>query len=249
MARRLRVHHAPLAEGDLVLRGEAFAYAAVVHRARVGHEVELFDGAGRTALGTFTAFEAEAAHVRVTSVTEAAPRTREVELVQALGKGDKIDESLRDACELGLAAASVVEAARSVRKLDDAGRHKLRARLERIAAEAARQAHVPVVASLHGPCSLEEALARPRDPACLRVLFDPTATAPLFAIFENAPPLTPFAFAVGPEGGFGEEERSLALAHGWRLARFGATVLRTETMAAAVLGAVRAFDDADRRPR
>jgi 16S rRNA (uracil1498-N3)-methyltransferase len=247
MARRLRVHHAPLATGPLVLRGEAFAYAAVVHRARIGHEIELFDGEGATAFGAFTTFEADAAHVLVTHLGHTGTSLREVELVQALGKGDKIDESVRDACELGLTRATVVEAARSVRKLDEAGRTKLCARLERIAAEAARQAHAPRVATITGPMALEEALRLERTSGTLRVFFDPTAATPLFDLLREASPLAPLAFAVGPEGGFTAEERALALAHGWTPARFGTTVLRTETMAAAVIGALRAFDDADDR--
>lgn len=247
MARRLRLHHAPLAEGELVLRGEAFAYAAVVHRARVGHEIELFDGEGTTALGTFMAFEADAAHVRVARLDQTLTSLRPVELVQALGKGDKIDESLRDACELGLTHATVVEASRSVRKLDEGGRTKLRGRLERIAAEAARQARTPRVATIEGPLTLDEGLLRARPPETLRIFFDPTGAAPLFELLRRAPTGTPLAFAVGPEGGFTAEERARAVALGWLPARFGTTVLRTETMAAAVLGALRAFDDADER--
>jgi 16S rRNA (uracil1498-N3)-methyltransferase len=249
MARRLRVHHACLAEGALSLRGEAFAYVAVVHRARVGQKLELFDGQGTTALGHFTDFEANAAHVLVTSVRHAYPALRQIELVQALGKGDKIDESLRDACELALSHATVVEAARSVRKLDEVSRTKLRARLERIAAEAARQAHAPCVAQVHGPVDLEAGLSLARSPETLRVFFDPTASTPLLDRVRAAPPLAPVAFAVGPEGGFTPKERARAAQLGWVATRFGTTVLRTETMAAAVLGALRAFDDADERAR
>ena len=140
-----------------------------------------------------------------------------------------------------------VEAARSVRKLEEAGRAKLRGRLERIAAEAARQARTPRVATIDGPLSLDEGLLRARPPETLRVFFDPTGAAPLFELLRGAPTGTPLAFAVGPEGGFTGEERARAVALGWLPARFGTTVLRTETMAAAVLGAVRAFDDADER--
>ncbi len=249
MARRLRVHHPHLAEGPLVLQGEAFAYAAVVHRARVGHEVALFDGHGVTALGRFTAFEADAAHVLVTSVSRTDPALREVELVQALGKGDKIEESLRDACELGLSSATVIESARSIRKLDAAGRTKLHARLERIATEAARQANAPHVARIDGPVEIDAGLARPRGDTTLRVVFDPAASTPLFDLLRATAPLSPVSFAVGPEGGFSVDERERATTLGWVSARFGTTVLRTETMAAAVLGALRAFDDADDRPR
>ena len=42
--------------------------------------------------------------------------------------------------------------------------------------------------------------------------------------------------AVGPEGGFSDEELALALAHGWRKVNLGPRILRVET-AAIVLAA------------
>jgi 16S rRNA (uracil1498-N3)-methyltransferase len=247
MPRRLRVHHSPIALGSVALRGEAFAYAAVVHRARVGHAVELFDGEGRRGVGQFTAFDAEAAHLVVTEVGEDASELRPVTLVQALGKGEKVEESLRDACELGLAEFVAVEASRSVRKLDAAARAKLLARLERIAAEAARQSHAARVATIAAPASLEDAFAASRPG--LKLVFDPSGAVPLFERLRATPPLTSITIAVGPEGGFTAAELAAARDRGWRAVRLGETVLRTETMAAAALGAIRAFDDADERPR
>ena len=47
------------------------------------------------------------------------------------------------------------------------------------------------------------------------------------------------AFAVGPEGGFSAVEVDLARSKGFVPASLGEFVLRTETVAAAVLGAVR----------
>ena len=247
MARCLRVFHTPLALGDVVLRGEAFAYSAVVHRARIGHPIELFDGAGQSALGTFVRFEADAAHVSVTELTETASAVRPVRLVQCLAKGDKIDEVLRDACELGLRQLVIADAARSVRKLDGAAGAKLRDRLARIASEAARQALSPHVAEVLGPIALKQALAREAGDEPLRVVLDPRGSLPFFEALRGAAPGAPLAIAVGPEGGFTEDELALAVSAGWQPVRLGSTVLRTETMAAATLGALRAFDDVDAR--
>jgi len=247
MPRLLRVFHSPIAEGPAELRGDAFAYAAVVHRARVGHEVELFDGEGRRGRGRFTAFDAEAAHVVVEAIEEGSGGLRPVTLVQALGKGDKVEESLRDACELGVAAFVPAEASRSVRRLDAAGRAKLAGRLERIAAEAARQAHAPRVAAVHAPVMVAEAFAAAR--SGLKLVFDPSGSTPLFEALRGAGALEGVALAIGPEGGFTPDEIAQARGCGWRAVRLGGTVLRTETMAAAALGAIRAFDDDDDRTR
>jgi len=49
------------------------------------------------------------------------------------------------------------------------------------------------------------------------------------------------AFAAGPEGGLTTEEARSAEAEGWTLVSLGSLILRTETVPAAVLGAVRVF--------
>jgi 16S rRNA (uracil1498-N3)-methyltransferase len=68
------------------------------------------------------------------------------------------------------------------------------------------------------------------------------ATAPLApALAEALAAQRPMAFAVGPEGGFSDEEAQLAEARGWLLSSLGPFILRTETVAAAVLGAVRVW--------
>jgi 16S rRNA (uracil1498-N3)-methyltransferase len=50
---------------------------------------------------------------------------------------------------------------------------------------------------------------------------------------------TGVAFAVGPEGGLAREEVERADARGWLVRSLGATILRTETAATALLGAWR----------
>jgi len=48
-------------------------------------------------------------------------------------------------------------------------------------------------------------------------------------------PSQELALAVGPEGGFTEEEISLAQSHGWRTVALGARLLRIETAAIALV--------------
>ena len=189
MARCLRVFHSPVERGAVALRGETFAYVAVVHRARIGHRIELFDGEGHTAIGTFVRFESDAAHVEITEIVASSLALRPVRLVQCLSKGDKIDETLRDACELGVKHVVVAEAARSVRKLDEAGGTKLRERLSRVAAEAARQALSPHVATVSGPAPLATAFGDGVEP--LRLVLDPTGAAPFFDALSAAPARAP----------------------------------------------------------
>jgi 16S rRNA (uracil1498-N3)-methyltransferase len=49
--------------------------------------------------------------------------------------------------------------------------------------------------------------------------------------------------AIGPEGGFDDDELELARAAGFRIARLGRFTMRTETVCAAALGALAALID------
>jgi 16S rRNA (uracil1498-N3)-methyltransferase len=54
---------------------------------------------------------------------------------------------------------------------------------------------------------------------------------------EMKPPLATF-IAVGPEGGFSDEEVNAAIAYGWQCVSLGPRVLRIETAAVALAGAI-----------
>ena len=54
---------------------------------------------------------------------------------------------------------------------------------------------------------------------------------------------TPVIFAVGPEGGWAEDELSQFDAAGWRSVSLGAAILRAETAAIAALAAAAAILD------
>lgn len=68
------------------------------------------------------------------------------------------------------------------------------------------------------------------------------ATEPLApALFEALAQGASLAFACGPEGGLEDVEVEQARSRGWHTVSLGPLALRTETVAAAVLGAVRVW--------
>src|SRR5207245_1146158 len=67
----------------------------------------------------------------------------------------------------------------------------------------------------------------------LRVLAHPAQAEPLTTLQTG---LQPTRIAVGPEGGFTDEEVAFAIQHGWRTVSLGPRILRVET-AALVLAA------------
>ncbi|MBX3208340.1 MAG: 16S rRNA (uracil(1498)-N(3))-methyltransferase [Labilithrix sp.] len=230
-----------LAEGERALPAETSRYLCRVRRLVAGDRFVAFDPATRTeADAVIVEASAEAARVAV-----GAPRPAsvvagaELVLVYALAKGDKVDTVVRDATELGATRVLVTRTERAVVKASrDRAADKLD-RWRRVAEQAARQCGRSDPPAIDGVFDWPEALERAGDCEA-RFCLDPRAPDALgrglrTAVEQGAS----VAFAVGPEGGLSAAEVDLARAKGFLPTSLGAFVLRTETVAAAVLGAVR----------
>lgn len=232
-----------LADGERVLPAEESRYLARVLRLGAGDRFVAFDPDARTEADCVVV-DPSPGGVRVkiegTRPAQVTAKTR-LALVYALAKGDKIDAVVRDATELGATDVILAQTARSVVKLDNAA-DRAAAKLDRwrrIAEQAARQcgrADPPAIDGVYDwPSALDRAAG-----CDARFCLDPRAEHGLGAALGPAVARgASIAFAIGPEGGLSEEEVDVAAGKGFLPASLGPFVLRTETVAAAVLGAVR----------
>jgi 16S rRNA (uracil1498-N3)-methyltransferase len=229
-----------------VLDANAARYVARVLRLKEGDLFVAFDPASR--------MEADASIVRVTPrevvVHVDEPRAgavvapRDVTWVQGMAKGEKMDAIVRDATELGATSFVAAATERAVARVAAERGDARRGRWERIAREAARQSGRADAPRVTGPLDWDEALATV-DEGAARFLLWESATEPLAGpLAEALADGRGLAFAVGPEGGITEGEARRATERGWRALSLGPLILRTETVAAAVLGAARVWSDA-----
>ena len=230
-----------LAAGERTLGAATSHYLARVLRLRAGSEFVGFDPAtGMEADAIVVRADGDAIAVRfgpARAGRTAAPRA--LTWIQGFAKADKCDAIVRDATELGATRIIVATTRRSVVKLDDARADARVTRWVRIAEEAARQCGRSDAPIVERPQAWADALSRAEvHPA--RFLLWERATEPLgSSLFDVLAGGEDLAFACGPEGGIEDDEAELATARGWKAASLGPLVLRTETVAAAVLGAVR----------
>ena len=236
----VRLPWSALVEGRVALDREASHYLARVRRLATGDALEVFDPTTRS--------EAEAVVFAVDSrgtvtLEVATPRAsrrlpgRAVTLLQGLGKGDKLDAIVRDATELGATAIRPVLTQRSVPTRGSDARVD---RWRRIAIEAARQCGRGDVPDVDEPTPLGTSLEVASGDA--RIIFLPSAREPLGARLATLAPNASIALLVGPEGGLDDDEVATTLAAGFIPCRLGTFVLRTETVAAAALGAIAALE-------
>jgi 16S rRNA (uracil1498-N3)-methyltransferase len=232
--------------GELRLTGPLARYLARVRRLRAGDALVAFDPATRREADVEVVWaEPDAVTVRAGELRDGSRQAaRDLTWVQGLAKGDKCDAVVRDATELGVTRIIVTATRRSIVRLDPRRALERQARWARIAQEAARQSGRSDVPRVDSPCGWSEALTRACVPGGLGFCLWERATDPLGPALQEALDLAgPLAFACGPEGGLEEREVDEARARGWMIASLGRLALRTETVAAAVLGAVRVLSE------
>ena len=224
----LRVPFEDLSAGERELDAEQARYMVRVHRLRAGDPFVAFDPK--------RAIEADGEviagdRVRLGEPRAAAVASREVTWIHGCPKGDKADAIVRDATELGATRIIFVHTARIVAKPPSSRVE----RWTRIAREAARQCGRADAPEIAIETKWEAALATD---AATRVCLDPRG-APLRDVLARAK--GSLAFAAGPEGGLTAAEIAAAEAHGFVICKLGAFTMRTETVPAAVLGALAMF--------
>jgi 16S rRNA (uracil1498-N3)-methyltransferase len=215
--------------GAAELRGEEARHLTRVLRAEPGQRYEITDSQS-----AWLAEIAEAHGDRVVFRLIEPATSPEVPvrltLSAALIKFDRLEWMIEKVTELGVEHIRPFEAARSEKGLAGAA-PKRAARWQRIAKESSQQSRrlrapeiVPVV-------SFESALAEPGD---YRYFLDEAGTAPLVRMLPPSPPrFASVGLLTGPEGGWTENERELAVAAGWQPVLLGPQILRAETAAIA----------------
>lgn len=236
----LRVPVVPLREGRSALDEPTSRYLVRVHRMRAGDRFFAFDpesaleGDARIVSDRLPHAEIEIDSVRATTARPA----RRTTLLQAVGKGDKPEQVVRDATVLGATRVVFVETERCVARASGEGK-KVRER--RVAVEAARQAGRGDLPELLGPTSLPEAFALVADaPRKLVFCWHPESRA-VFDALEGWSEEEELVLLIGPEGGLAPEEIEAARGAGFAPVSLGPFVLRTETAATVALGVVQSY--------
>lgn len=239
----LRVPLDALQPGPRRLQGEALHYVTRVHRCKAGDRLLAFDPVAQLeAPGVLRSVESSVALVDLEQPRQAerVPAAR-VTLVYALAKGDKVDQVVRDGTALGVTRLVLTCAERSVVRLDAERSASKRRRWQTIAVESARQCGRGDLPELEGPWPFEEALRAGVTPGGTALCLAADAERPLSSALRAWNASTELTLLVGPEGGFSEAEIRAARAAGYQTTCLGPFVLRTETAAVAVLGAVAAW--------
>lgn len=199
-------------DGVIVFNGQGLAFDATVESARKGG-VQVLLGARR----------------------DAAPEARiALTLVQAVLKSDKMDDVVRDAVMIGVAAIQPIVATRSEVTPASILRGRRRERWERIAVSSAKQCGRAVVPAVLEPAPFDAVATLVDDrrlPGPALMLVEPNAGAEVVSLNEldgSAP--REASVLVGPEGGWTPSEMAAA-SERCRLVTLGGRTIRGDAMA------------------
>jgi 16S rRNA (uracil1498-N3)-methyltransferase len=228
-ARRIVVPAGSLAIGELDLAGEAAIHVRDVLRLRVGAPLVLSDGAGYEAAGEIVEVSRKAVRVNIRRLAQVkASNAICLTLFQCVGKGDKMDQVVRQATELGVRAIVPVISERAV-----ARREARIDRLRSVADDAIRVSARAFRPEIERVLTFDEALMRRRAPLALTFSSEAEASFGAHLALIATPPASAEVL-IGPEGGLSAAEIDRAKQAGFTTVHLGPHTLRTETAGPAV---------------
>jgi 16S rRNA (uracil1498-N3)-methyltransferase len=217
-----------------VIDGDAAHHLGHVLRAQAGQLYELSDGS----VAWLSRIESVARHRVEFALLEQLPAPKpgaNTTLLLSIVKFDAFEWAIEKATELGVTRIIPVGASRSEKGLLDAAA-KRSERWQKILLEASQQSRrlrIPQLEDLANPLKAFEGQS---SKYCL--MLSERSDAPSIRTTLNSlrsPKPATAALAVGPEGGWTDEELSSARAAGFQEASLGHLILRTETAVIAAL--------------
>lgn len=234
---------APIRSDTVQVGGSEAHHLLHVMRAKIGTEVTLFDGTGFEYSARIVRTGRQQVELEILSRSQTDRELkRKLVLGVALPKGDRQTWLVEKAVELGVQQLVPLYAARSVVRPTSSTLKKLR----RAVIEASKQCGRNRLMQIADAQPLEEYSRQlPSDAVGWLAHPDPLGQPNT----ESGAPLSSLStqrslyIAIGPEGGFSDDELRLAAHAGWIPVCLGARILRVETAAVALVSIVMGNDE------
>jgi 16S rRNA (uracil1498-N3)-methyltransferase len=218
---------------EVEIHGQAARHLTQVLRLRVGDRFSVFNGDGYDYPATITLTSKQRTTAQLAAEREARPRPkRPFILGQALIKGERMDWAIQKSVELGVGAIVPLISERTEVRLKAERLEKRLRHWQGVANSACEQCGRADVPTVEAPRPWHEWMQQVQ--AAHRLVLVPGAEQALanYPLDEQS-----IAIAVGPEGGWSEQEAHAWQAGGFTAVRLDELILRAETasLAAAAL--------------
>jgi 16S rRNA (uracil1498-N3)-methyltransferase len=235
---RFHVPDVDAASARVALPDDEAEHLVRVLRLGVGDEVEVFDGRGRLWRAEIVHAGKKSAAVRALEPLQPARELRvPITLVMSVLKGDKMDDVVRDAVMLGVAAIQPVVSERAETSIAALARGNRVARWERIAVASVKQCARAVVPPVHHAVPIDWYWNETVDAARVMCV-EPSAALGGIVSVPQVPRAKAVHVIVGPEGGWSVTEVAAAHDSGAILMSLGARTLRADAVPIVALTAL-----------
>ena len=229
---------------DAVLPPEEAHHLSRVLRVKAGAEIAVFDGRGREFRARVASIDRDGVTVRLLDALAPVPAPAvPLTLVQAVLKGDSMDDVVRDCTMVGVESIQPVVSERTVVKTSLLT--KAADRWRRIALAATKQCGRSQLPQIHDVMSFAD-WTRRGDRSHAFILLEPAAAGQETVKIRHlaARPTPPHAsVVVGPEGGWTPDEVGLAMVVGCTPLSLGRLILRADAVPLAATAALLAIWD------
>ena len=213
-----------------ILVGAHADHLSRVLRARIGQEFDIATG-NEVRRGQITAIRSDRVEFELGAEISASVNAQ-VTLVLSIFKFDRMEWAIEKCTELGAARIIPMIARRTEAHLAAAAAKRVE-RWRRIALEASEQSRRVSATDISEPLKLKDAAALPGG---LRILLsEKEPDVMLKDVLQSYANDSDVVLALGPEGGWTDDELNLFQEKGWTSASLGKTILRAETAAIASL--------------
>lgn len=222
--------------GLFELPTNAAHHALRVLRLRINDPVQIFDGAGHACDAVLVEINGKHVHINILNQCPAqalSPIT--IVLAQAMCSSEKMDWIVQKATELGAAEIQPVQTQRSVAKLTSERVEKRTSHWRGVVIAACEQSGRNNLMQVNAPIDYSHWLASQRNTPGSKFILLPDCAV---SLRTSTTPQNPVTLLIGPEGGFTQEEASMAKQAGFIPVLLGPRVLRTETAAIAGITAL-----------
>jgi 16S rRNA (uracil1498-N3)-methyltransferase len=223
----------------VLLRGPIVHQIRDVLRMQIGDTITLLDNTGNAYRAELVTLDHEALRARIleTSKLDTEPAAR-ITLYQGLLKGQKFDWVLQKGTELGITTFVPMLTERCiVGNLDDVSSARME-RWQRIVAEAAEQAGRAILPEIATVMMFSNACTYAARKGLSLIPWEGERSRSLRQALQNVPESKMINIFIGPEGGFAEDEISVAQSHRIIPVSLGPRILRAETAGLAAAAAI-----------
>ncbi len=211
-----------------------------VLRMNTGDRIMVFDGSGAEYIAELISIEKDVCRAKILekNLSQSEPKIK-ISLFQGLPKSGKMETIIQKAVELGVFEIIPVMMERCVTKINNpaSGAEKSK-RWNKVSLEAVKQCGRGIVPRVHEPVSFEDAIEMMKKlhlPLMPYEILGHEGKHGLKDVLESKKDADTFGILVGPEGGFSDSEAEYAISQGIRAIGLGRRILRTETVASAVI--------------